>query len=150
MIQIKLISASNELYLMCREILAETSLPEWTLCRSTDCEPASSADLHIWDYVPEMQFPDGVCQHLSQHLFLVHRADLEHFHMKMASAGASIILQPASRVALSYHLTFAVCPNEARGPKDNSIGTDRDEMLHRLIQVNLRLQEYDQDRTNFL
>jgi signal transduction histidine kinase len=150
MIAINLISTNHELYVLCREILAETSTQEWTLSHCTECQAAGSADLYVWDYRPGMRFPDGVNWRPSGHLFLVHRPHLNSFREQMDGTGVIIVLQPLSRVALSSYLTLAVSANQDRIRTENSLRADRDEMLQCLIQANLRLQEYDQDRTNFL
>jgi signal transduction histidine kinase len=150
MISVRLISSRKELYLQCCAILAEFPAQEWTLTQSADCEAASSADLHVWDYQPGMTFPGGINWRPSRHLFLVYRADLSSFHERIGGVGASIVLQPVSRAALTSYLTLAVSMNRDRILTENSLRADRDEMLQCLIQANLRLQEYDQDRTNFL
>jgi signal transduction histidine kinase len=149
MMQIQLISTDPDLYHFCRGILGEFCELSWTLSQLPDWETAGSADLHIWDYQPEMSFSDSVHRHLSRHLFLVRRAHLAGFWEKIGR-GANVILQPASRAALASYLTLAVEPNPERAQAENALRADRDEMLQCLIQANLRLQEYDQDRTNFL
>jgi signal transduction histidine kinase len=150
MIDIKLISTNSDLYLMCRDILAELPSQEWTISQSAECEAASVADLHIWDYQPEMRFPDGINWRSSGHLFLVYRAHLSRLRETREGSGASTILQPVSRPALAAYLALAVSANEERIRTEASLRADRDEMLQCLIQANLRLQEYDQDRTTFL
>jgi signal transduction histidine kinase len=150
MIHIQLISADSELYRLCREILAEFPAPDWTLVQSAECQAGSSNDLHIWDYHPEMAFPDGIIPCPSRHLFLVHRPHMDGFRKIAGAADASIILQPVSRAALASYLALAVTAKKERVQTENWLRADRDEMLQCLIQANLRLQEYDQERTNFL
>ena len=45
---------------------------------------------------------------------------------------------------------MAVSAYEERVSTADRLRADRDEILQCLIQTNLKLQEYDQDRTNFL
>jgi signal transduction histidine kinase len=54
-----------------------------------------------------------------------------------------------TRACLSAFLGAGSTSHDRRGAVD-SLRADRDEILQCLIQANLQLQEYDQDRTNFL
>lgn len=151
MIQIQLISISSELYKVCCEVVGEfRSSEEWALSQSSDWDAARPADLYIWDYQPGTRIPEAVSGLPSRHLFLVSRALLAAFRANVGYAGANIILQPTSRTTLASYLALAVSANRDRIQTENSLRADRDEMLQCLIQSNLRLQEYDQDRTNFL
>jgi signal transduction histidine kinase len=62
----------------------------------------------------------------------------------------AILLKPVTRACLSAFLGFAASTFHDRMSAAHSLRADRDEMLQCLIQSNLQLQEYDQDRTNFL
>jgi signal transduction histidine kinase len=84
----------------------------------------------------------------TQHLYLVHRGDVGRFREQTGVQDSHILLKPATRATLSAFLGAAVA-HASRGAGD-MFGDDRDEMLQYLIQANLRLQEYDQDRTTFL
>ncbi len=150
MINVRLISTNQDLYVMCRNILAEIPSLEWTVSQSAEYDTTGSADLHIWDYRPGMQFPDSSRWRPSRSLFLVYQAHLSSFRESMGPSGASIILQPVSRAVLASFLTLAISSNQDRTVTENSLRADRDDMLQCLIQANLRLQEYDQARTNFL
>jgi signal transduction histidine kinase len=150
MMLIQVVSTNSDLYRLCRETLAAFPAPDWTLSQVAEWETAGPADLRIWDYQPDMRLPDSISRHPSRNLFLVFRTHLAGFRERIGVGGASIILQPASRAALESYLTLAVAANAERVQTENSLRADRDEMLQCLIQANLRLQEYDQDRTNFL
>ena len=65
-------------------------------------------------------------------------------------AEATILLKPVTRATLSAFLGLAVASQEERISASHSLRADRDEILQCLIETNLKLQEYDQDRTNFL
>jgi two-component system, OmpR family, phosphate regulon sensor histidine kinase PhoR len=87
---------------------------------------------------------------LSKHLFLVHRKDLANFRESVAPAEANILLKPATRATLSAFLGLAAASNHAATSTVDCLRADRDEAFQCLLQTNLKLQEYDQDRTNFL
>ena len=60
-----------------------------------------------------------------------------------------ILLKPATRATLSDLPRVRRCPRSTNRFREH-LRADRDEILQCLIQANLRLQEYDQDRTTFL
>ena len=96
-----------------------------------------------------MTLPEFATHSPSKHLFLV------------ASEGPVRLSQPC--LDRRPHSAEAGHPRDARGVYGlavsahddqtsiaNSLRADRDEILQCLIQANLKLQEYDQDRTTFL
>jgi len=142
---IVLVSEDRELYRVCLEILDEILSQPWTLSAAGESDAVSHADLCIWDYQSDGALPN--CGHgfSSKHLYLVSRKDLPGFRRQTAVAEASILLKPVTPVTLAAFLGFAV---SSRG--NDPLREDRDELLQCLVQTNLTLQEYDQDRTNFL
>ncbi len=148
--KIILISRDPDLSKLCREILLEFEGLEWQLAQATaaDCPP--DADLYIWDNPPKSEFPPELDRRISKHLFLVDRNDADRFHQNLASAGAAVLLKPLTRGCLSPFLRLAATTLNERTATADSLRADRDEILQCLIQANLQLQQYDQDRTNFL
>src|SRR5262245_31248913 len=141
---IKLVSKDSELCQLCREIVAE--LPgQASVLSAAEYSGNESADLYIWDFQANRSIPERLDQGHSKHLFIVHRKDLASFQKKNVAAEANILLKPVTRATLATFLGLAVSSGAA-----NSLRVDRDEILQCLIQTNLRLQEYDHDRTNFL
>ena len=143
--EIKLISEDAELLKACREILAEIAASSWTLTVVSAQDGGCKADLCIWDYQPNVLIPEQIIRSAEKHLFLVHREDVSDFRARTEIKDANILLQPFTRVTLAAFLGMAVS-----APTAVSQRADCDTMLQCLIQTNLRLQEYDQDRTNFL
>ena len=79
------------------------------------------------------------------------RKDLTDFRNRTTGAAeANILLKPVTRPTLAAFLGLALAAQEERIVAAHSLRADRDELLQCLIQTNLKLQEYDQDRTNFL
>jgi signal transduction histidine kinase len=143
---IKLVSEDGELYKLCREILAESAGEQpWTITAVPANDAWKDADLHIWDFQPNVVIPDYVGRRPSKHLFLVDRKDLASFRENTGAGESNILLKPVTRATLSAFLDLAFSGRTA-----SSLRADRDEILQCLIQANLKLQEYDQDRTNFL
>ncbi len=148
--QIILISHDADLSKLCRAVLSEFDGLDWGITQATLAECPSDADLYIWDNHAAADIPRELDHSFSKHLFLVDRSDVEGFHQDLASAGAAILLKPVTRGCLSAFLRLAASATQDRASAADSLRADRDEILQCLIQANLQLQEYDQDRTNFL
>ena len=144
-----LISRDADLYKLCREILNEFKGLDWHLAKTTPASCPADADLYIWDSPAKSDLPREIEQRISKYLFLVHRSDVAEFHQNLGSDEAAILLKPVTRACLSAFL-LAASTSQGRLATPNSLRADRDEILQCLIQSNLQLQEYDQDRTNFL
>ncbi len=148
--RIILISGDADFSKLCRSILNEFDGLDWHLTQATPETCPWDADLYIWDNHPSTEIPPELDQRFSKHLFLVDRNDVDRFHQNLASAGAAILLKPVTRGCLSAFLRLAASATQERTSTADLLRADRDEILQCLIQANLQLQEYDQDRTNFL
>lgn len=145
-----LVSRDGDLYKMCREILSEFPRPDVHLSVATAETCPAAADLYIWDSQVKTDLPPKLDQGLSRHLFLINRRDVARFHDIPGATEANILLKPVTRATLSAFLGLALSAHEDRISTANFLRADRDEILQCLILANLKLQEYDQDRTNFL
>jgi signal transduction histidine kinase len=144
---IYLVSTDGDLYKLCRDILddiPELGQSSHLLVISPE-EAWREADLYIWDFEPNLKLPQNLHRDPLRHLFLVDRKDLSHFQKGRGAGVGNVLLKPISRATLMTFLAPAVSTRA-----DYSLRADRDEILQCLIQTNLRLQEYDQDRTTFL
>ncbi len=87
---------------------------------------------------------------------MLQRKSLSLWREKGYPAEVNLILKPVTRSALRAFLGQACSrwkeqqSKAEEEPRIQSLRSDRDELLQCLIQANLKLQEYDQDRTNFL
>jgi len=144
-----LISEDRELLHLCREVLADISDNTWSVAPISGTSDRKIADLLLWDYTPGQALPEIASAHSSRHLFLVQRQDLDEFRERTSATDTHVLLKPATRATLSAFLGAAASQFD-----EPSLGgvlrADRDEILQCLIQANLKLQEYDQDRTTFL
>jgi len=147
---VHLFSADRTLYRLCRDVLPEIAGSNWTLNVVSDEDGLDHSDLALWDYRPDLRLPPSVSATPSKHLFLVDRADLAGFREQFGADDGHILLKPVTRAALSTFLGVAFGAHRNSSPTAHSLKADRDDILQCLIQANLRLQEYDQDRTTFL
>ncbi len=138
-----LISENRDLWTFVRELVQEFASDSPDVSMVSASAPRPRGDLYIWDYQPAMKLPRDLASHSRKHLFLVDRKELATFS-EAAPAEASIVLKPPTRGSMGAFL--AGIGNSGA----QTLRGERDDMLQGLIQANLRLQEYDQDRTNFL
>ncbi len=136
-------SGDERLHRLCKDILSGYSGNIWQL--NTDSSPA---DLYIWDINSQADIPK-TWEAGSRYLFLVHRRDSGKFQEALARPEAAILLKPVTRPTLAAFLSIALAFHADRVSTE-SLRADRDEIFQCLIQANLKLQEYDQNRTNFL
>jgi len=147
-----LFSTDNTLIEFCREVLhgiqpaLEIGVPSATV---------SEEDICLWDFIPgETTLPPQLdAATLRRHIFLVHRRDLPALHECTGTSGVNVLLKPVTAVTLRAFLADACREHTGDSAFAGSLRAlrfERDEMLQFLIQANLRLQEYDQERTNLL
>jgi len=115
-----------------------------------------AADLLIWDIDTPHWSPSSRTHTPNQEqLFLVNRKYLHEFLTRMPLGPGSTLLKPLN------HRTLEIFIDQVLARKGNrtSISTQTDsispeshakDVLQCLLMANLKLQEYDQDRTNFL
>ena len=110
--------------------------------------PFPEAEIYIWDYHPGLEIAwQKLAEEPKSHLVLVERGELaESRSANLASA--MLALKPVSQVVLAAWLDRAL-EDHAAGAA-GGLRRDRDEILQTLMETSLRLQEYDQDRTDFL
>lgn len=147
---VQLISRDPSLHKLCREILNEYDGLDCHLTQTSAASCAPGADLYIWDDTTAIEVSRGVDKDFSRHVFLLHRDDVAKFREKSGKLEVAILLKPVTRASLSAFVGFAASSFQDRVSTPRSLRADRDEILQCLIQSNLQLQQYDQDRTHFL
>ncbi len=139
------ISEDAGLIAMCREALRDlVPAGAWELVTAKD-GPPSAAGVCLWDYTPGGAFISSPATPGLMHLFLVSPKDLDEFRRAMPLSDGSVLLKPVTRAVLQAFLGSIVS-----SPLHNSLRAQRDELLGCLLEANLKLQEYDRRRTNFL
>ncbi len=152
-ITVALISTDEELGKFCREVLAQHFGSGSTLVSRTDGRVEPDDDICIWDFVPgETLVPRDLDRSRpTKHLFLVYREHLGALEAHLGTSELNVLLKPATRATLTAFLSGSAKSQEQSSPAQiKALRVERDEMLQVLIQTNLKLQEYDQQRNNFL
>ena len=155
-IKVALISQDQSIADSCRAILDELFGPGFTLTMGFRRELASQSDICIWDFVPGRDgarfFNPPRSKVAESASFLCTRRKWSALRDLVGSPNVNLLLKPLFPATLRAFLG-QVCQRWREPDTDSATRTlraERDEMLQCLIQANLRLQEYDQDRTNFL
>jgi signal transduction histidine kinase len=142
-----LISRDDFLKRLCREVLA--TLPgRWRLSIATPDEAVPPADLCIWDWEEQMRLPGLLAAQAPgcAHILAMDRDDARHLAEMLEGIpgyAMTLVLKPVNPDALRTFLEQAV-------GRIGSLRHDRDAILDCLLATTLRLQEFDQDRMNFL
>ena len=148
-----LVSEDRELYELCRAVLRHLSI-EGPILEAPGTKHGK-ADLTIWALSsgPLPEEPDALAGG-SGDLFVVSRKAISNVQKLLPVGALGLLLKPVKRPVL--HAFFASAVNRWLNPTGqdsggaNSVRADRDELLQALLEANIRLQECDQDRTNFL
>jgi signal transduction histidine kinase len=160
MLRMCVLSKDLRLYQTCHEVISSLGLTDWDLAIA-DPDPTLpvNADLLVWD-VDDLRWSHGEWHvppklHGQEQLFVVRRRAVQEFLDKLPLGAGSTLLKPVTAATLKILVEQAVIrakpqSAEARGSKPRSEGADRRELLQCLLAANLKLQEYDHDRTNFL
>ena len=146
-ITVLVVSADPSLTVLCREILRELEQPSQrgSGSHSLDDQPT----VCLWDY--ESHDHSALVDELGDMaiFYLVPPSQLESLLRSTPSAEGHILLKPVTRAVLQTFLG-SVLPANRSASEVGSLRTDRNDLLQYLLQANLRLQEYDQQRTNFI
>jgi signal transduction histidine kinase len=156
--KISLVSADPQLLELCREVVQELPLEHCDIVLVGPHQtPSQQSDLLIWDMDDTVRArtdqnyrPNGG----SQQLFLVSRKRLHEFLTDIPLGAGSTLLKPVSKRTLQIFLEQALCSSRRTTSHSIPVGasavTESNDILQCLLMANLKLQEYDQDRNNFL
>ena len=155
-LSVTLVSNDEMLAECCREVLSELFGKEWVLVVAAGSRVTSLDGLCIWDFTPGVTaIPANLESPQSRRpWFLLYPQDLTALKAVVGTTDLNVLSKPVCRAAL--RALFAMAGTDGNEKNDNSTGLvdvlrgERDEMLQFLIQANLKLQEKEQERTNFL
>ena len=141
---------------MCQEVLRE--LEDTSSARQVEYHShlVANCDVCLWDYGPNRPLPCFDGPDFPKVFFLVRPGHLESLRQRVPSSEGSILLRPVTRAVLRIFLASNVHGSgeaglsHATSSAPGSLRASRDEILQSLLHANLRLQEYDQQRTNFI
>lgn len=147
--RLALVSNDVGLLRVCQAVTSKLSLdPPLVLSgRATSNPPA---DVYLWDVDSQAEFslPDPSLGLLD--IFLVERSELNSFLERHPGLGSQVLLKPVSPAMLEVCLVHMALPLLKRSTaKSAKMQADRDILLDCLLQSRFKLQEYEQDRTNF-
>lgn len=151
-----LFSNDQKLAAFCGDVLTEVFGAESKVEIGIPGQVLPEHDLCFWDFIPgETAIPEDFdTARLPRHLFLLQRRDLPRLQELLGTSDVNVLLKPVMPATLRAFLGDAhrrqIHDNGASPRSLQNLRVERDEMLQFLIQANLRLQEYDQERTNFL
>jgi signal transduction histidine kinase len=150
-ITLSVISNNPDLIALCRDVLrelGENDAPlDFEIRSDTETIPNSEVCLLDWEYC---RFPLGHTG-CGKILYLVAPSEIEALLERMPAAEGNILLKPVTRAVLRAFLGSVTSTRD--GGMRSDVGTlraNRDDILQCLLDANLRLQEYDQQRTNFI
>jgi len=148
-----LVSEDRELYELCRAVLRHLSI-EGPILEAPGTR-RTNADLTIWDLSsgPLPEGPNDLAGG-SGDLFVASRKSLSDVQKLLPIGALGLLLKPVTRPILQAFLASALNrwlnPTGQQNGDATTVRADRDELLQALLEANIRLQECDQDRTNFL
>ena len=157
---IQIVSTDPGLHRLCREVLAELPAQNWSVVVAEQHPHGSRPDICIWDCSTAPPALDLLERSDSyrKYLFLVERNQAGAILDALPFAPVGLVLKPITSATLRTFLEEALILCGAGAGQDSAEGgacdagahSDRDDILQFLLQANLRLQEHDHDRTNFL
>jgi signal transduction histidine kinase len=149
------LGADPELQDQCQMILEEVSPENWEFITSEAQTEPPDAEVYIWNFHPE-SFPGRLCAEVvSRSLFVVEPRLLDQLRAALGAVRASIVLKPVQGVTLRPFIEHSIRQHRTLAGKSSASerppsSEERDDLLESLLYANLKLQEYDQSRTNFL
>jgi len=150
------IGVERELEEQCRALLEEMAPGAYEFVVSPHGAVLQEADFYIWDFRPEC-FSHGLLPRIvSRSLFLVEPSMLDGFQRLLGASRASVVLKPARSAALRPFLEHILGSRSTTLHEAENVSSlaaqsgEAEELLDRLLHANLKLQEYEQARTNSL
>jgi signal transduction histidine kinase len=155
--RVRLVSNDPSLSRVCREALLPLDDRHWDFGTVSTWEPGLDADIWIWDCDGNEQCPsESWLQEEHKIIFIVDRSRIVFFRDLLPIEAARILLKPVRPGLLQDFLQRMIAeaapsPSNANDPSSaDRMRVERDLLLQHLLEANLKLQEYEQDRTGFL
>ncbi len=154
--RVVLFSKDQALANSCGEIMSEIFGTRSGLVIGSPGHDFFEQDVCIWDFNQgETCIPNGIDPaQLKRHFFLLPKNPLAWCESQVGAGDLNILLKPVSRVVLRALIATAALQGGDCGlaakVSTGDLRAERDNMLQILIHANLRIQEYDHEKTNVL
>jgi signal transduction histidine kinase len=153
--KVRLVSKDSALYRVCREALLSLPDRQWDFAALPSWEPDLEAEVWIWDGESEMP-PESWFQEERRIIFITDRKKIERIRDHWPIQVARVLLKPVRPRLLQESLQQMLPEVSPRSstmesdPNANRLMHERDQLLQHLLEANLKLQEYEQERSDFL
>ncbi len=147
--EIVLYSNDPELQVLCQDVVRLTPGARCTVRTDFRTSPPIPSDVCVYDSSlgPIEDLPESQC--LSRGIVIVSRAELPQIRATLLHLPATVLLRPVNRARLEIAIEQSL--NQPMYTVDcDLMRINRDELLECLLRANLRLQEWDQDRSHFV
>lgn len=124
-----------------------------------ECGPSDASigcDLYIWDYDSNPVPPTAMltAEHATK-VIVLKKSSLSSVRRNFPGKNLTYLQSPVTALSLKAVLESAVVQLQLRGDEgedttSSRLKIDRDRILQQLLETNLKLQEHDENRTNFL
>ena len=148
-IALLVVTSDQQLAVLCREVLRDLS--ETFGGFSADSDQKTPYRICLWDFDSAKADPNPDELESDQTLYLAPPWALGSLLRMKPYAEGHILLKPVTKAVLQSFILSAT-PLREKGPLSlvPTLRANRDDLLQRLLEANLRLQQYDQERTNFI
>jgi signal transduction histidine kinase len=123
-----------------------------TVVQCQEGEPIPDAHLYIWDFECCLDLPSKLLDRpAAQHLVLAGPQYVNALRSCLQDS-TCILLKPVSAVTLRAFVELGVklCEARSQAHELQSLRSDRSSLVQYVLDVNLKLQEYDRERTNLM
>ena len=149
-----LIGSSRTLADACRVNLNQLCAAAYHLAESTATEVPSGCDIYIWDSESCPSLPRAVTKAENAiKVAIVDKKALPSVRRKLTGSDFTYLQSPVTPLSLRAVLEASIARLQLRGDASlaaRRLKLDRDRILQKLLQTNLKLREHDDERTNFL
>jgi len=146
--RICLLSQDSNLNQLCREMAESHAEQNLTFLADGRGEAVAGADLYLLELGTGMRLPAGITgEELRKSILVIGREDMAALRSSVPQVPLAVLLKPVNRARLEIAI------EQARARVigcTEMLRADRENLLQHLLQTNVKLQAYDQDRTNFL
>jgi signal transduction histidine kinase len=152
--RIAVVSSNQALVDACRVNFGQLCSAEDDIEHCVSSEAPRGCDIYIWDSETIHSLPSAMkSADPSIKIIIVKKSSLSSLRSALPHNDFAFLQSPVSPLSLRVVLESAIARLPLRQSDDESslrVSVDRDQILQELLETNLRLQEYDQRRTNFL